>query len=581
MERIALLTADDNRKRTRRSTMRSTDKSSSLPNLSSIVNTEIQAQDVLLGTPTNNSPHSLNIRSPMATNHHSLEQKNLLRKDTTAHKRFPIPVHCSQKDTKEDELSKEKDTSDQPIYYLTPEFQDRLENVKIQIAEEFSFHGAEVQFKRDARLWKHTLEEPGNEQVYGVMRRIFSIIRWGGFMYRTHSKTSNAIPPEETDTMWRWWHDSKIPIASALSHGSRIIIQLPKKRTKQEPFYGEDYGVDNYYDASEDNKPNSHGFWRWLITGDPKGDVSTNVSTHTNGSDAKKANKIFFKRLGATHALQYQDNLETMQQTLHVRNTRRQQVERAQLEGKSPPPLLQCINGDDSDYTLLLGGRRKVLHETKTMGVTFRDTKLFRTNDTVLKHHRQWGMNLPVGGNGYQTMTGSTISRNGEHGHLYLYYMSPKQDRFGGVMIGVEGSEYGKYDQGGGYHGLSARSPLLSPTFGYKWRGKDDGKRIPNLYPHGPAKYNGMIIDLTGSGWTHLMRKEKDWRDEYVMQTSQPVDDVKWQDKQGDEQEAIRRMTVHFGGNYNNLFALNGEAHNPDRSSQLISYLNSNLDGLL
>jgi hypothetical protein len=66
------------------------------------------------------------------------------------------------------------------------------------------------------------------------------------------------------------------------------------------------------------------------------------------------------------------------------------------------------------------------------------------SKEYVLEHHRHWGMNIPLGGHGRESLLGETISANGEHGHVYFYYMSGAEGRNGGVLIGVEGSEYGK-----------------------------------------------------------------------------------------------------------------------------------------
>ncbi len=400
-----------------------------------------------------------------------------------------------------------EDKKKQEGHYQSQEFLDHLNMVTIQVAEEFKTKGPIAQFKRDAKLWKLTLEEPEVPALGSVLRRVFTILRYGGFMYRTHEKLPHNHDPNSCDpTEWKWWHESGIPIASAMSHGSRVIIQLPKKQSPRHEEHDE--GVDDYFDPQDSVDEHCHAFWKWLLTGNPKGDVSKMISTATNGNEARRTNRIMFKRLGATHALQYQ------------------QHEQVVITPPNTPKKKVPGNGQYGD---LPGGRRKVLLETKTVGITFRDTKVFRGDEHVLKHHRHWGMNVPVGGAGYHSLTGKLIECNGEHGHMYIYYMSPKYSRYGGLMIGVEGSEYGKHDQGGGYHGLSARSPLFSPTFGYKWRGKDkhgDENKKPDLGELGPTKYNGMLVDLTGSGWTFLMEKEQEWKNEYVTETSCPVSDI-------------------------------------------------------
>ena len=82
----------------------------------------------------------------------------------------------------------------------------------------------------------------------------------------------------------------------------------------------------------------------------------------------------------------------------------------------------------------------------------------------------------------------------------------------------MEGSEYSKYDQSGGYHSLSAKSPHFSPTFGYKWRGKDGHNDLSSAAS--PDKYNSLLVDLTG-GWKFLIEKfENEWKDDFVSLTS-------------------------------------------------------------
>jgi hypothetical protein len=43
--------------------------------------------------------------------------------------------------------------------------------------------------------------------------------------------------------------------------------------------------------------------------------------------------------------------------------------------------------------------------------------------------------------------------------------MSPSSKRNGGVMIGLEGCEYQKYDQAGHKHSLNGDSSPVSPTW--------------------------------------------------------------------------------------------------------------------
>lgn len=52
----------------------------------------------------------------------------------------------------------------------------------------------------------------------------------------------------------------------------------------------------------------------------------------------------------------------------------------------------------------------------------------------MLLNFKDWGMNLPIGGAENRSLTGKKIEANGEHGHMYIYYQSPKKGRFGGLL---------------------------------------------------------------------------------------------------------------------------------------------------
>jgi hypothetical protein len=418
------------------------------------------------------------------------------------------------------------------VEYTSVTFQQRVKQINELIDNEFKEYGAFKQFERDAYLWRKTLSNPEIPTLGKILKRVFTLIRYGGLMFRTNESSKKAMKNSKSSCVdWKFWNATKYPIAAAVSHGSRIIIQLPKASK-----------------TSSDDYDNS--FWKWLITGDPDGDLSKYVSTATSGSEARREGKLLFKRLGATHALDYAKEEElVLLDSLKYNYFKQQTTEEKSLRANSLPTDLNMrgstdnneyedqdtdMDGPSSKYDLEEGkynmhlpkGRRKILLETKTSGVTLRDTKVFRNSKYIYTHHRHWGLNIPLGGAGGTSMSGKLIEANGEHGHMYLYYMSPKKDRYGGLMIGVEGSEYGKYDQNAGYHGLSAKSPQLGPTFGFKWRCKKDGRDLSSI--ESPDKYNSMLIDLTKTGWEFLIEKaQNEWQDDFVTKPALPVDDLR------------------------------------------------------
>jgi hypothetical protein len=230
----------------------------------------------------------------------------------------------------------------------------------------------------------------------------------------------------------------------------------------------------------EDERDHDHAFWSWLITGNPDGDISKFISLGTSSEEACKNNKVIFKWLAATHAINYFK--------------------------------------DDLIHEIVLPDGRtknKAIFETKEqLGVNVRNTKVFGSDRAIITMHRHWGMNITIGGVGNESfgVLDGEMKSDGTNGHLYLYYMSPSVDRLGGIMIGVEGSEYGKMAQSGESHTLTAYSSLLSVTMGYKWNKLVEmgcngvGKGIPD-------KYDSMFIDLS-EGWRHILLRQ--WKDKLI-----------------------------------------------------------------
>jgi len=286
----------------------------------------------------------------------------------------------------------------------------------------------QAQFELDVAFWYGTLIQ-GDPNEREFLKRVFTVLYYGGLLYYGPSG-------------WAEWARSDIPIAAVLSHGGRVLIQLPRV---------------------QNGAPDA--FLQWL---QGPGNVITNNP-----------------RLAATHGIE-------------------------------PFATPLSINGK----------RWHRLNEIKSGG-----------------KGRHYGVNISLGGTGnVNPISGNRIASNGEHGHLYVYYLPPTAETYGGLLIGLEGSapvdawdnrtsightpgtkgRSGKLgiagyiaraaikdkvfgdptlftpDQTGGYHKLGARQ-RYSPTGNAKWE----------QLPVGPTRvYNGMLVDLVVGRWESLIRED-------------------------------------------------------------------------
>lgn len=316
-----------------------------------------------------------------------------------------------------------------------------IEEVKKLIEMDFEFFGVKNVFKRDLEFWSECFENCDVERK-GILRRIMVTIKYGGLLYRNHENR---------------WKKYPYPICTTLSHGGRILIQLPMF----------DLQSMKSLNVQEDQYRNA--FWNWILTGDPnKSGIREIVSTRTNSEECRKEGKVVFKRVSSTHTIQ-------------------------DLEKPMNLPF----------------GRKLFICEEKGYSLRMKDTKTnyISSNDYIYSHHKHWGMNVAMGGEGNISLCGERILANGSFGHLYLYHQAPKQFRNGGIMIGFENCEYGFTSQFGEKHGMKGKSLEFTPTFSYKWtRLKQKEKEVP-------VPINGMLIDLTQIGWEFLIPKEEEWDD--------------------------------------------------------------------
>lgn len=74
------------------------------------------------------------------------------------------------------------------------------------------------QIELDVQAWQGVLRYPGDSELKKLVSRLFTLLVHGGLLYRTTN----------TGT-WRSWAGGmpEFPVASVLSHGGRVMIQLP------------------------------------------------------------------------------------------------------------------------------------------------------------------------------------------------------------------------------------------------------------------------------------------------------------------------------------------------------------------
>ena len=104
------------------------------------------------------------------------------------------------------------------------------------------FGDASAEYANDVDVWTKTVRSPGSPAIGDFLARLFTVLRYGGLYYRESAAA-------DTDAYgWKRW--SAWPIAAALGHGGRVMIQLPIA-----------------YRGSVTDKERHHdnSFWEWLL----------------------------------------------------------------------------------------------------------------------------------------------------------------------------------------------------------------------------------------------------------------------------------------------------------------------------
>lgn len=155
-----------------------------------------------------------------------------------------------------------------------------------QRKEELRSRSVADQFKQDAKVWQTWLSSSHKTSVSedrkNIAKRLFMALDAGELQYRNEEEKKFQSIATMNDKIARI--DNKIPLASILSHGGRVVIEIPPLKEGRKK--------DELLD--------------WVIGGNENNaKVYTNVSILTKdvNSRAEKFDKPVFQRSAATHSL--------------------------------------------------------------------------------------------------------------------------------------------------------------------------------------------------------------------------------------------------------------------------------------
>jgi hypothetical protein len=277
----------------------------------------------------------------------------------------------------------------------------------------------------DIALWYGAIHCPAPCQSNNLLlRRLFGVLYYGGIHFMTR------------EGVWHDWGTDLMntPVASALSHGARVLIQLPPIRKD-----------------SWEAKP-LHS----ALTSDKKekiAKVTINTFADTTGDYS------FWNWLNADHSAQ-ERTVSTHGLTL----------------ADTP--------------TLTTGNHRLFLEEIKTEGMGS-----MTCSNTVNAQH--YALNVPLGGYQHVSAIGKgeIVMGDGLDGHLYLLYLPPGQYYCGGLLVGCENAQFGKGENRhtAGGHSDSGMPNAVSATGGLKWAAL---RQVVNPCPRGEK--GDIFVNLIG-----------------------------------------------------------------------------------
>jgi hypothetical protein len=291
---------------------------------------------------------------------------------------------------------------------------------------------ADRQFQLDIALWYGAIHHPASPAEGAFLRRLFGVFFYGGLLFKDDQGT------------WYDWNaayagrNPTVPVAAVLSHGGRVLIQLPPSNAAANWQAKQATGIlasnskkegmvrSLYFDKNKTDR-GEFVFWNWL-----------------NGAPPVAQNRVI-----STHGLKI---------------------------------------GDQPRITA--GAHKLYLRETKGSSA----------GTSHSKRHQHYAINPSLGGYHLNSPLSNTqVQGDGLDGHLYFLYFPPNEFRCGGLLVGCENAQFGlgSNRHTGAGHGAGGAANETSATGGFKW---GDMARKTNLNAPVPVgKVDDVFCDLTGN----------------------------------------------------------------------------------
>ncbi|MCW2573515.1 MAG: uncharacterized protein JWO88_3573 [Frankiales bacterium] len=338
-----------------------------------------------------------------------LDVEALIDAGSSAHTRFPeAATLISQRRATAVKRKKLKEDDDKRVVHAMLTGLDRARQIERDIA---MWYGYCLGDSAGARMALH---------IFGAMKA-------HGVMYRKRDGTWADVSVDMPE----------LPVASLLSHGGRILFQLPMSNSAAREFGNTALavikGVTGYELAKSTFGNNAVGKgWKEKVSGPFVGILST-LGTFHKASAAGDDRMFDYLMNGDLHA-----RVAATHSTV-------------QTDWTDPPDLMR-------DHHMWFT-------EEKAKGGSHH---LSNARDALMGRHAH--KNVALGGVGkLNPYSGVKVDKAGGHGHLYVNYRAPQYKRFGAILLGVEGSAPGSSNQYGKVHDANAVKGEFSATGGEKW----------------------------------------------------------------------------------------------------------------